>query len=270
MLHKCGAACRFPPLVYKDGMFSRALFSCVAFLLLAFTSLPATAQGKPDIAGDYGATLGPLHLKLHIKAAADGSLSGTLDSVDQGALGLPCSDFQYNGATLSFAVPSVHGTWKGSVGDSGHTLDGIWSQGNPLPLVFSREQNFVPAAKPSAVDGIWLGEIKTDADEIRVQIQVKSDTTGKEYCTFDSLDQDVSGLDCANVVFADSKFSFDIPAVKGTWTGSLSTDGKTLTGTWTQGKPLPLNFTRQATAIVIPPFRLPHISLQWPPYTWHN
>lgn len=45
------------------------------------------------VAGDFVGSLvvsgATLHLKLHIHAAADGTLSGTLDSPDQGAAGRP-------------------------------------------------------------------------------------------------------------------------------------------------------------------------------------
>ena len=234
-------------------MFCRAFLTCIVFSLLALNAAPDFAQEKPAIAGDYTGTLGPLHLKLHINASPDGSLTGSLDSPDQGATGIPCSDFQFDGTSLNFAVPAVHGTWKGTVGDNAHSLNGTWSQGNPMPLVFTREQAFVAAPKPSAVDGIWLGKIKQDSEELRVQLQVKSDTAGKEYCTFDSLDQDVTGIECANVAFTDNKFSFAIPAGHAQWSGTLSADGKTLNGTWTQGTPAALNFERQSTAITLPP-----------------
>jgi len=183
---------------------------------------------------------------------ADGALSGTLDSPDQGASGLACSDFHFDGTALSFTVPSVHGTWKGVVASDGASLSGTWDQGSPMPLNFNRE-TFVLAAKPSPVDGIWLGALQAGPQSLRVQIHVQSDMAGREFCTLDSLDQHAMGLECANVVATGSDFSFDVPAVHGHWSGKLSADGKTLAGTWNQGSPLPLNFTRQATALVAPP-----------------
>ncbi len=229
----------------------------VAMLITTFFSFPTVAQQKPDVAGDYTGTLGPLHLKLHIKAGTDGSLSGALDSPDQGANGIPCSDFHFDGKELSFSVPAVHGAWQGSVSPDARSLAGTWNQGSPMPLTFTREQTFVAAAKPSPVDGIWLGAIHEGSDTLRLQVHVKSDTAGKEYCTLDSLDQDASGIDCGNVSLQGNKFSFEIPPVHAQWSGTLSADGKTLTGTWTQGKPTALNFERQATAIVIPPLPPP-------------
>ncbi len=234
-------------------MFCRASLTGVVFLLLALNAPLDFAQEKPAIAGDYTGVLGPLHLKLHIKANPDGTLSGTLDSPDQGAIGISCSDIQLDGTSLSFTVPAVHGTWKGTVADNAHLLNGTWSQGNSMPLAFTREQPFVAASKPSAVDGIWLGKIKQDSEDLRIQLQVKSDNAGKEYCTFDSLDQEVTGIECANVAFTGNKFSFEIPAGHAQWSGTLSADGKTLNGTWTQGTPAALNFERQSTAITLPP-----------------
>ncbi len=214
------------------------------------------AQQKPSIAGDYVGSLGPLHLKLHLKTGADGALSGSLDSPDQGASNIACSDFHFDGQSLSFTVPAVKGTWKGTVGQQGAVLTGTWNQGTPVPLNFNRD-TFVPAAKPSAVDGIWLGTLEAGSKSLRIQLHVKSDASGKESCSFDSLDQGAMGFECANVLLERNNFSFDVPVVRGYWSGSLSGDGKTLTGTWTQGQPLPLNFERQAVASSLPPVAPP-------------
>src|SRR5271165_4460292 len=183
---------------------------------LAFTSPLALAQQKPDVAGDYVGSLGPLHLKLHLKAGADGTLSGSLDSPDQGASGIPCSDFHFDGQSLSFTVPAVNGSWKGTVDKQGTMLTGTWNQGTPLPLNFSRD-TFVPAAKPSAVDGIWLGTLKAGPQSLRIQLHVNSDASGKESCSADSLDQGAMGLECAHVLLEGNKFSYDVPVVSGHW-----------------------------------------------------
>lgn len=206
------------------------------------------AQPAPAVHGDFVGTLGPLHLKLHITAAPDGTLSGTLDSPDQGAAGIPCTDFRVEGRMLSFAVPAVRGTWSGTIENGGATLAGTWSQGSPMPLTFTRD-TFVAASKPSPVDGFWLGAIQAGGQSLRIQISVKSDSAGREYCSLDSLDQGAFGLPCANVALTGAQFSFDIPAVRGHWSGALSGDGRSLTGTWSQGQPLPLNFERRAAPI---------------------
>lgn len=226
-----------------------------------------SAQQKPVIAGDYAGALGPLHLKLHLKADAAGAVAGTLDSTDQGAIGIPCADFHLEGQALSFTVPAVQGSWKGTVSADGASLTGTWDQGNPMPLNFVRdgsvvaEKPFVPADKPSRVDGIWLGTLQAGSVSLRAQIHVKSDSMGHEFCAFDSLDQHAMGLECANVVFSDSDFSFEIPVAHLRWSGKLSADGNALTGTVDQGTPLPLNFTRQSVALTAKPIPPPDPAL---------
>jgi CubicO group peptidase (beta-lactamase class C family) len=227
-------------------------------------SATTLAQQNPAIEGDYAGSLGPLHLKLHLKVAADGSVSGTLDSPDQGSVGLVCDSFKFNGKSLSFKVPKVQGSWKGTVSSDGATLSGDWTQGSPAVLTFKR-YTFIPAAKPSPVDGFWLGEIAAGGDKLRLQVTVKSDAAGKEFCTVDSLDQHAMGIECGEVVFRNREFSFEVPLVRGSWKGTLSADGKTLTGNWTQGSSIPLNMTRQAAALAAKAIEPPKLDPAMPP-----
>jgi len=98
----------------------------------------AFAQQKPDFVGDYAGFSGPLHVKLHLVAARDGTLSGTVDSPDQNMYGVPCADVHANGQALSFTVPMVRGTWTGLLSADGSSLSGVWSQGSPVPLNLTR------------------------------------------------------------------------------------------------------------------------------------
>ena len=215
-----------------------ALFTLLATLSLGTRSLHA--QPSSPLHGDFAGTLGPLHLQLHLSTAPGGTLTGTLDSLDQGALGIPCSDFHVDGKTLSFKVPSVQGGWTGTLDDAGNTLSGTWTQGDANPLTFTR----ITLGKPSPIDGYWLGTLKAGAQSLKIQVTLHSDAAGHEHCTLDSLDQGAFGLPCANVIFAGQNLAFDIPAVKGRWVGKRSADGKSLAGTWTQGSPLPLTFQK--------------------------
>lgn len=224
-----------------------------------FVTMPlaAVAQARPSIAGDYTGTLGPLRIQLHLKIVEGSAITGTLDSPNQAAFGIPCAEFHLEGDALSFTVPAVHGSWKGAVSADGKTLTGTWDQGNPTPLVFTRD-TFVPASAPSRVDGIWLGTLQSGSVSLRAQLHVKSDNTGREFCEFDSLDQHAMGIECDKVVFASDDFSFDVPVGRIHFAGKLSADGNTLTGAWSQaGNPLPLTLTRQATAIIATPIPPP-------------
>jgi CubicO group peptidase (beta-lactamase class C family) len=211
--------------------------------------LGSAAAQDPNIGGDYSGMLGPLHLKLHLEAGASGPTEGTLDSLDQGGMGLTCGNFRLDKKILSFDIPSVGGKWHGTVSDDGAMLNGTWSQGTELPLVFRRDDPSETGVKPSRVDGIWLGTIEAGGAKLRVQLQVKSGRSGKEDCSLDSLDQGAMGLACEKARLDGNRFSFEVPAVHGHWSGTLAENGNELDGTWSQGEDVPLRFTRQTAAI---------------------
>ena len=110
----------------------------VALGLLATLPSPVLAQQNPAIAGDYAGTLGPLHIRLHLQQNAAGRVTGTLDSLDRGAIGIHCADFHVDGRSVTFTVPAVQGMWTGTVATDG-TLTGTWEQGHSLPLNFARD-----------------------------------------------------------------------------------------------------------------------------------
>src|SRR5690348_12164202 len=107
-------------------------------LPLIILTLAATLTRAQDVAGDWHGTLntgmGELRLVLHIAQAADGTLKATLDSVDQGANGIPVSSITLKDSKLHLGVDAVHGTYDGSLGPDGKTISGTWSQGTPLQL----------------------------------------------------------------------------------------------------------------------------------------
>ncbi|HUB79476.1 MAG TPA: serine hydrolase domain-containing protein [Bryobacteraceae bacterium] len=94
------------------------------------------------------------------------------------------------------------------------------------------------------VEGTWMGTLSGGGGKLRVQLHVKSDG-GKLSCAMDSLDQGAMGLPCDSARLEGKKLSFAVPSVKGSWTGTLAENGNELDGTWTQGRDMTLNFTRQ-------------------------
>ena len=235
-----------------------AVWVVAGWLVGGANPLGAQTPDAKKMAGDYVGQLGTLHLKLHITISPGADILCSLDSPDQGAQGIACSNVDVGEGTLTFTVPAVHGTWKGTVSADAKTLTGVWDQGSPTPLVFTRD-TFVAATKPSRVDGIWLGTLQAGDKSLRTQVHLKSDAQGKEYCAFDSLDQHAMGIECSNVVLSGDDFSFDVAVVKGHYAAKLSADGNTLTGSWSQGggTALPLVFTRQATEIGAAPVKPP-------------
>jgi CubicO group peptidase (beta-lactamase class C family) len=108
-------------------------------------------------------------------------------------------------------------------------------------------------AKSGSIDGAWLGNLPAGAQSLRIQVVVTSDADGQVHCSMDSIDQGAFNVPCANVRYADRRLDFDVPAVKGHWSGELSGDQNSLSGNWNQGTPVVLNFARQEKRWSPPP-----------------
>jgi serine-type D-Ala-D-Ala carboxypeptidase/endopeptidase len=105
-------------------------------------------------------------------------------------------------------------------------------------------------AAGSVADGVWLGALHVGAQTLRLQLHLEQ---GGAKCSLDSLDQKASGIPCTVAEMKGDKLSIDVPKVGGKLSGTISADGKTLTGTWTQGgNALPLVMERQTAAAAVP------------------
>ncbi|MGA7885305.1 MAG: alpha/beta fold hydrolase [Acidobacteriaceae bacterium] len=97
------------------------------------TSLPGDWSGTLTVSGQQ------LHLALHLTPGENGAFQAKLDSIDQGAMGIPCSEVSVQGEAFSFAVPAIGGHYAGRIGADGKSIAGTWSQGPlSLPLNWTR------------------------------------------------------------------------------------------------------------------------------------
>lgn len=109
-----------------------------------FASVMGAALAKVkslDPVGNWSGMLGngphPLHIVVHLLRSASG-LEGTMDSPDQHAMGLQLTAVSMDQSKLTFRVDSVHGRYTGAMSAQGNKIDGIWDQGNPMPLILER------------------------------------------------------------------------------------------------------------------------------------
>jgi serine-type D-Ala-D-Ala carboxypeptidase/endopeptidase len=121
---------------------------------------------------------------------------------------------------------------------------GIFNVSTANAFSLSDSPAAIPPDLATGIDGFWLGRLTLPHGSLRIQLTVSA-SEGQRSCFFDSLDQRSYHMPCANLAVSGNQVAFDIPAVEGHWNGELTADGRALTGTWTQGTPLPLNFDRK-------------------------
>jgi len=103
--------------------------------------------------------------------------------------------------------------------------------------------------------GTWQGSLKNPkGKELRLVGKISRAANEKLAATFYSIDQGGQPINAGSVTQQGANIKIDIPAIGGNYEGKLSEDGNTLTGTWNQGVPAPLNMVRATpeTAWVIP------------------
>jgi fermentation-respiration switch protein FrsA (DUF1100 family) len=209
-------------------------------------------MAQSQIAGDWQGTLdtgGPqLRLALHITAAKDGTLSATLDSVDQGANGIPVTSVTFKDSKLSLVVDAVHGTYEATLNKDASEIKGTWSQGQPMELNFKRGV-FAPApapkpAAPSDIDGTWLGTLDTGAIKLRILFKIVNTADGLT-AQMQSPDQGSTWIPASPVTRSGATLTIEIKPIGVVFAGKIAPDLATIDGTFTQmGNPLPLVIKR--------------------------
>jgi pimeloyl-ACP methyl ester carboxylesterase len=211
--------------------------------LLALFLIAAIFARAQDIVGDWQGTLsvGPaeLRLVLHITKAPDGTLKATLDSIDQpGANGIPVNSITLKDSKLNLDVATVHGTYEGKVAPDAKTISGTWTQNQPLPLEFKRAtaplKTEHKAAKPSDIDGSWLGSLDAGAVKLRVVFNIVNTEDGLT-ATMDSPDQGMKGLPTTSVTRNGASLKIEAKQIAGVFEGTISSDQSSIDGKWTQG-----------------------------------
>ncbi|MGB8030647.1 MAG: alpha/beta fold hydrolase [Terracidiphilus sp.] len=208
-------------------------------------ALNAVAQSQ--LVGDWKGTLSAggveLRLVLHVTAATDGSLTATLDSVDQGAYGIPVTTVTLKDSKFSLVVDAVHGTYEGTLNKDASEIDGTWSQGVPLQLNL-RRATAAEAAPPTDIDGTWMGTLTAGAIQLRIVFKIANTADGLT-ARMQSPDQSPAWVPASAVKREGATLTVEIKGIGATFAGKISADLNSIGGTFTQmGNDLPLVLER--------------------------
>ncbi|MEO7410181.1 MAG: serine hydrolase domain-containing protein [Sphingomicrobium sp.] len=129
----------------------------LAMAIAIAVAAPAAAQ---QAIGDWRGTLVPapgasLRIAIHIQKAQEGTaLVGTLDSLDQNAMGIGLAVIQQTGDRLTFTVPAIGAKYEAKWTPGPGSWVGTFTQG-PLPMALTLVPDTVAPVTPLAVPASW-------------------------------------------------------------------------------------------------------------------
>ena len=241
-------------------------------LILAALSLAAVgpallsaAEATKSIAGYWAGTLttprGDLALSVEWVAAGDGKWKGTVDCPKQGVRGFAFETTKISGIAVDFVLAGLPGepAFNGQLSADGKTIAGeAVANGGGTPFRLERTEKPAPQIDPHAVPakgepgkgvaGKWRGGIKpVPGVELRLDLEATAHADGKLSGDMISLDQGSPRIPLGTLTEKDGAVQFDVPQVRGSFTGKLNADGSEIVGEWTQGnRPTALVFKRLA------------------------
>jgi hypothetical protein len=100
-----------------------------------------------ELEGTWSGTLevngAPMRILLKMANHADGTSTGSVANLDQGAVDIPVSGITQTAANVNIDVKMVNGSFSGAVNAAGTELTGTWTQGAfTAPLTFRRATKY--------------------------------------------------------------------------------------------------------------------------------
>ena len=124
----------------------------VVLAMITICAMFSAAAQKPDITGTWLGKLNPgaitLRIAFHI-TTNDKGYGATMDSLDQGAKGLPVASVTRAGAQLTMTMPMMGAKFEGTIAEDGSSIRGTFTQGGAsLPLTLDRVKDTAALETP--------------------------------------------------------------------------------------------------------------------------
>jgi hypothetical protein len=116
------------------------------------TELEGTWNGTLDVNGMQ------MRIVLTLANQPDGSATGSLANLDQGALEVPIAAITHKGSSVTLDVTAVGGSYSGALNSDVTEMAGTWSQGTltlPLTLRRARESRIPKSQYQDAERACW-------------------------------------------------------------------------------------------------------------------
>ena len=230
--------------------------SAMTIALLAVT-LCASAQSAIDPSGHWEGTVDlpnfKLPLAIDIEKGEGSDFSGTLTNTTQGIHGLPLKSVTIDGRLVQFVIASGSGReeFNGVLTADGKTISGSFLvNGFSAPIEFVRTGQAVIDHPSSAAigrefEGTWNGVLEVNGKSMRFVMTMVNHANGTSTGSVMNLDGGGVEVPVSAIAQKGSSLNVEIKAVSGSYSATLSPDGSTLTGTWTEPSlSAPVTFTR--------------------------
>ncbi len=234
------------------------VISLIAILLGGIAQADTNAVIEGSWSGVLKVPNAQLTVVFNISKSAQGNLTATMDSPDQGAKGIPVDSALFTNNHLHLVMAAIKGGYDGDLKPDG-TIAGTWTQaGSGLPLMLSRSNQkpvepATPATPPAVspakgngpIDGTWIGTLEFAGNKLRVVYTFSTDSAGKFTAKMASPDQGVKNIPVDEASFANNHLHIAIKAIIGTYEGDYDPAKSVISGQWTQsGNTLPLSLAR--------------------------
>jgi hypothetical protein len=217
------------------------LRTLVVTILVVIASTPSSAQSPADPTGHWEGSItapfGEIPIALDI-ARRGGTVIATFSRQDGSVTGFPLSDIEASGSELKMTMKANGGgVIRGSI--AGATITGTFAAfagTAPFEVKRTGDARFAPPvvnrAVSTALEGTWTARLTAGAESTTLRMTLTNHADGTATGTI----ADEHGSEVP-VKFAQNgaRVTIEIPTARGTFTGTLGSEGTALEGNYVEG-----------------------------------
>jgi uncharacterized protein len=223
----------------------RIIFSIVFILpFLLSQSENKIPEVSDQFIGSWEGTLNvsgtELLLVFNLNKIEDGTISGTLDSPNQDAYGIPITKIIIESNEIEIWVGSISGTYSGVFDPQKSTINGEWEQGfNSLPLILKPKTKMIKPKNKKQIftndeqellSGSWEGKLELSNETLTIVFNIAFNQSGKASGTIDSPDQDAFAFPLTTISYRENILRLGSKSIFGAFMGSLNEENNSFEG----------------------------------------